>query len=170
MDIPDTLVFNQEHVPDNSLEYEWSVVIDSDNNETTGDSEGYDVAISLTNFKFPGSQPVERTITQGTQWNTWILSGSSGSYGHSLEEPQIIYNEYSDTWSIVMYAQRSWNELANFNENFNSRFETAYYSNTGIVRDMTSVMQGNNTVTDPEGDVSYNFIDIVEGTVIYPAF
>jgi hypothetical protein len=168
--LPGELTFNQDHVPDNSLEYRWGVLVDTDNNITTGDGSGFDVEISLSHFKPPEGSQYTSNILGGTQKNTWILSGSGGTYGNRIEfdKVSIVYNETDDSWSIVMIAQKSWDELANFDVNYRSFFKTYYYSPTGIVSDTTPEMQGNNTISDDEGDVSYSFIDIIEGKLQYP--
>lgn len=162
--VSDELTFNQEHTPDNTLEYRWEIRIDTDDNSSTGDYSGYDVAISLTHFKPSGSLPFQGTILDGTQKNTWILSETGGQYGHEIEAT-LNY----ETKSIVMVAQKSWEELMDFDGNDRFSFNTYYRPIDGGVQDVTSANQpGSNIVFDPEGDVDYSFIDIVSGKVEIP--
>jgi hypothetical protein len=161
--VPEELTFYQDHVPDNRLEYSWSVVIDTDGNPNTGDWEGYDVEISISNWKFTGSKPITKSIIDGTQKNTWILSDTGSSYGHPIKA-EIDYN----TNSIMMIVREDLAELADLDITDRFRFITDYYSPGGPNWDETSENQpGSNIVSDPEGDVGYDFIDILEGKIEY---
>lgn len=162
--VSDQLTFNQSHVEDNRLEYSWGVRIDTDGNVSTGDGAGYDVEISLTHFKPPGNSPFTGTILDGTQKNTWVLSGSSYLFAHNIEA-EIDH----DTKSIIMIAKQSWEEFADFDINDRFCCKTYYYSPSGSVQDITSDNPpGSNIVSDPEGDVSYSFVDITGGKVQLP--
>ncbi|GAH63464.1 unnamed protein product, partial [marine sediment metagenome] len=145
--VSDQLTFNQSHVEDNRLEYSWGVRIDTDGNVSTGDGAGYDVEISLTHFKPPGNSPFTGTILDGTQKNTWVLSGSSHLFAHNIEA-EIDH----DTKSIIMIAKQSWEEFADFDINDRFCCKTYYYSPSGSVQDITSDNPpGSNIVSDPEG-------------------
>ena len=161
--IPSTLVFDQDFVPDDYCEYEWSIYIDSDNNLSTGSffPEGCDVSISLMNFKFSDSTQHNDTIIGGTQHNTWVFNENSGgwSYGHIINATV----DYS-TNTITMIASKEWEELQEVDETDRFCFNTYYrYATDEWIKDTTSLSEGSNVITDPEGDVSYSFIDILHG-------
>ncbi|GAI22223.1 unnamed protein product, partial [marine sediment metagenome] len=74
-----------------------------------------------------------------------------------------------DTKSIIMIAKQSWEEFADFDINDRFCCKTYYYSPSGSVQDITSDNPpGSNIVSDPEGDVSYSFVDITGGKVQLP--
>jgi hypothetical protein len=153
LNIPSTLVFNQDFVPDNSLEYEWGIYIDLDNNPSTGSSypEGCEVSISLVNFKFPGSTQHTDTIIEGTQHNTWIFNGG-WQYGHAIDATV----DYSAN-TIKMIASKAWEELSDFEETDRFCFLTSYqYASGEMCKDITSFSDGSNIITDLEGDVYGN--------------
>jgi hypothetical protein len=165
LNIPPTLTFDQDFTPDNICEYEWSIYIDADNNPSTGLSwpiDGCEVSISLMNFKSNGSTQHNDTILGGTQHNTWIF-GESGcfSYGHEIDAT-INYS----TNTITMIASKEWEELSDVDETdrfyFSASYRCAADKNS---RDITSCSEGRNAITDPEGDVPYGFIDILQGSL-----
>jgi len=164
LSIPSTLAFDHDFVPDYYLEYEWSIYIDLDNNPNTGSSyrcEGCEVSISLMNFKFPNSTQYNATIIEGTQHNTWICDEPYGwYYGHEIDAVVDYPNN-----TIKMMASREWEELRDINENSRFCFVTGFYTPDGFVSDNTSFSSGSNIITDPEGDVAYDFIDIVQGNL-----
>jgi len=166
LNTPSTLAFDRDFVPDNYLEYEWGIYIDSDSNSSTGGSwypiRGCEVSISLTHFKFPNSTQYNDTIINGTQHNTWILNESDGDWywGHEIDA-MVNYS----TNTIKMVASGTWEELSDVNENSRFCFVTRYYTPDGIVEDNTSISYGSNVITDPEGDVPYDFIDIIQGSL-----
>jgi len=77
------ITYNQSHVPINSLEYEWAIFFDTDDDVTTGNSNGFDVRVSMSYFKFD-SIPVTGSLLSKTQMNTWILSKQGGSFGNPI--------------------------------------------------------------------------------------
>jgi len=165
LDIPATLTFDQDFTPGNAMEYEWSIYIDSDNNPSTGPSwpiNGCEVSISLMNFKFPGSMQHDDTILGGTQHNTWIFDeGGSFNYGHEID----VTVNYS-TNTITMIASKEWEELIDVEATDRFYFIASYrYAADGISKDITNHSEGSNVITDPEGDVSYGFIDILQGSL-----
>ena len=164
LDIPATLTFDQYSTPANAMEYEWSIYIDSDNNLSTGSSwpiNGCEVSISLINFKSSGSTQHDDTILGGTQHNTWIVDeDGSFNYGHEID----ITVNYS-TNTITMIASKEWEELIDVEGTDGFYFIASWYAADGISRDITNHSGGSNVITDPEGDVSYGFIDILQGSL-----
>ena len=163
LDIPATLAFDQDSTPDNAMEYEWSIYIDSDNNPSTGSSwpvNGCDVSISLMNFKSPGSTQHDDTILGGTQHNTWIFDESgSFNYGHEIE----VTINYS-TNTITMIASKEWDELSDVEVTDGFYFlASCRCAADKISEDITNHSEGSNAITDPEGDVLYGCIDILYG-------
>jgi|LGVF01.1.fsa_nt_gb hypothetical protein len=164
--IPATLTFNQEFTPDDAREHEWGVYIDMDNNPSTGSSyrvEGCEIAISLENFKFPGSTQYDDTILGGTQHNTWIFNETTRHwrYGHEIDATV----NYS-TNTITMTASKEWEELRDVEVTDGFYFIASYrYAADEISKDITSRSDGSNVITDPEGDVPYGFIDIIQGSL-----
>ena len=161
--VSDILTFNQSHVDDNRLEYQWAILIDSDGSYFTGDYEGYDVEISLRHFKPPGSSPFQGSILDGTQWNTWILTESGGSYGNIITASL----DY-DNKSIIMIGDKTWPELENVDQTDRFVFNTYYDSPDDREEDFTDIVRNSDTVFDTQFDVPYNFIDITQGTLLLP--
>jgi hypothetical protein len=64
-----------------------------------------------------------------------------------------------------MKGSRAWSEFENVDEIDRFYFETFYHSVGGITCDFTDENNGANSVTDPQGDASYSFVDIVGGNI-----
>ena len=75
-DVPETLTFDRTGVPENSLEYNWDVSIDVDNDRTTG-SYGFDYVLSAMHFVLPRGGGINRTAAIDApgvvQTHTWEL-------------------------------------------------------------------------------------------------
>ncbi len=160
--VNDVLTFNQAFVPDNHQEYAWMVLIDTDNNPATGNTVGYggntgfDIALTVSNFKLTGSVEQTGSIVSITQKNTIILNGTSGTVAHNISA----FLDYADT-SLVLRAPKTYTELANVSVGNRYYAITTYYPSTGItVNDVSPVVTISNAITDPANDVSYSFIDI----------
>ncbi len=138
----------------------------ADNNPSTGSSyrvEGCEVAISLMNFKFPGSTQHDDTILGGTQHNTWTFNDTDSfwHYGHMIDATV----NYS-TNTITMIASKEWDELSGVDATDGFHFLAHYrYAADEISKDITSRSEGSNAITDPEGNVPYVFIDILQGSL-----
>jgi hypothetical protein len=64
-----------------------------------------------------------------------------------------------------MIASKAWEELSDFEETDRFCFLTSYqYASDEMCKDITSFSDGSNIITDLEGDVPYNFIDIIQGS------
>ena len=160
--VPESLTFYQDHVPDNMQEYSWGVFIDTDDNPSTGNREGYDVWINLINFTDQGSAPQTMSILNGTGKNTWIIPSGDTWYTVNPIKAEIDYN----TNTIVMRAREDFAELADLDITDRFRFKASYYSPTGPVWDETPEnLSGSNKVSDDMDDVVYDFIDIIEGEI-----
>lgn len=160
--VDDVLTFNQSFVPDANMEYSWMVLIDSDNDPTTGNTVGYggntgfDVALSVSYFKPPGSTPPQNgSIVSITSKNTVILNGAQGIVANDIRA----FIDYADT-SLVLRGSKANPELANVAVGNRYFASTTYYSSTGTVYDVSSVATISDAITDPVDDVDYSFIDI----------
>ena len=166
--VPESLTFYQDYVGDNILEHGWGVEIDTDDNASTGNSQGFDVQISIGNYKIPGMAPTIMSIMDATRKHTWIYTDPGptlgpGTYGHPIRA-EIDTNANT----IKMIVREDFAELADLDITDRFRFTAFYQSPTGFTPDNTSEnMPGSNMVSDPEGDVPYNFIDILEGKIEY---
>ena len=72
-DLPKTLTFNRPHVKLNSMEYKWDILIDVDDDLSTGTQifgqEGAEYSISAAYFIFEKADPVEARIDEEIQVN-----------------------------------------------------------------------------------------------------
>lgn len=153
--IDDELTFNQAHVFTNALEYKWSVTVDTDNDPATGNGAGYDVELTLAHFKPPGATPFTSDILGGTQHNTFILSGTSGSYGHALQAAYV-----PEDTSIHLKGLKSWPELAGIDAGDPFHAHAFFRAPEGLLEDQTSPAILPADLTDPAGDAAYSFMDI----------
>ena len=101
-DVPSQLTFDRTGVPRNSLEYEWSVYVDVDNDPQTGspwtDDKGAEYALSAMHFVYTPNSPVSKPIPQGVQVNTWRYDSSGWSY---LAAATLTADSQSDTMTLV---------------------------------------------------------------------
>lgn len=163
--VPETLIFYQDHIPDNIIEHLWDIAIDTDGNASTGDANGYDLKITINNYKLPGIAPSEMSIMDGTRKHTWTFTDQYGPgiYGHPIRAK---IDPINDT--IKMIVREDFAELVGLDITDRFRFTAYYLSPTGLVLEETSENQpGSNMVSDPEGDVGYDYIDILEGKIEY---
>jgi len=152
----DLLQFDQQSVKNNSLEYEWAVYFDTDNNNLSGNSEGYDCSVGISKYKFnssPGSGPI---LSSATQKSSYILSGFTGTFGHE-------FHSYMDktTSEIVLVGATNWIELSAINGNTKFSAKTIYYDGVSYYFDNTESGTVKTNILDAEGDVSKGFIDIL---------
>lgn len=165
--VSDVLTFNQSFVPNNSLEYSWTVLIDSDNNPSTGNTTaayggntGFDVALSVTHFKIGSSTQTGSIVSNNTQKNTSILNGNLASVANEIRA----FINYTDT-SLVIRGSAANAELANVAAGNRYFVYTMYYSSTGIVTDVSAISTIPAIITDPLNDVTSSFIDIKEVSI-----
>ena len=69
--IPNVLIFNRANVPDDELEYEWSVYFDLDGKATN------EIAMSITSYKEQGKE-TPGSILSKTQHDVWLLKDEGG--------------------------------------------------------------------------------------------
>ena len=154
------ITYNQSHVPINSLEYEWAIFFDTDDDVTTGNSDGYDVRVSMSYFKFD-SIPVTGSLLSKTQINTWILSKQGGSFGNLISTQLDSQNNV-----LIFNISRNWNELKQLSTGDRFYALTRYFSPTGQALDITTVETVPNLLTDGKDDVPYEFIDLISIEIV----
>ncbi len=65
-----------------------------------------------------------------------------------------------------MITSKEWDELIGVEATGRFYFLTSYrYAADELSKDITSRSDGSNVITDPEGDVPYDFIDILQGSL-----
>lgn len=102
--IPNTLLFSKEGISQ-SLDYEWSLYIDIDNNENTGcpsclpfEPGGTEYSISSKHYKWPmDQQPYYDTLIEGTRHDVWRLNLSIPGW-NSIGQ----INAYTDANNLIM--------------------------------------------------------------------
>jgi hypothetical protein len=161
--VNDTLTFNQSFVPNNSMEYQWTILIDSDNNSATGNTVGYggntgfDVGLTVAHFKIGGATQTGSIVSINTQKNTVIFNGSSSMSANAIRA----FIDYTDT-SLVMRGATVFAELSNVAAGNRYFAYATYYSSTGIITDVSSVSTIPTMIADPLNDVPSSFIDMKE--------
>jgi hypothetical protein len=80
--MPDSLIFSQEALPINALNYEWSIYFDMDNSNSI--TKG-DISFSIMRYKFKDSLIVTYNILDGTQKNLWLNYGQGDTTIVDLE-------------------------------------------------------------------------------------
>ena len=69
--IPNVLIFNHANLPDDELEYEWSVYFDHDGTATN------EISMSITSYKEKGKE-MPGSILSKTQHDIWLLNAEDG--------------------------------------------------------------------------------------------
>jgi hypothetical protein len=161
INIPATLTFQQDFMPDFGCEYEWGATIDVDNNAATGDDEGCEVLIILISNKQPGSEPYDAAIDEGTRHDTYVWDENDLVWMRAHHNEMDVAVDYASN-TITMVAPKAWEELAGLNENSRFQFHAFCQIPEGIGFDETSYTQGLGIVDDPIGDGEYDFTDIVQ--------
>jgi hypothetical protein len=155
--ITDTLRFSESYVPDNYSDYWWGVAFDVDGDINTG-TYGCEIEIELYHYKSPGDLEFTSNIIDGTYHVLLEWIGNTGYWRHSDVNVRI---DPSDKNTLIMSVPKSWTEISQITSNARYYAHTFYYSSSGGGSDYTGVGKDMVTITDPVGDVSYNFIDIV---------
>jgi hypothetical protein len=105
-DVPTELTFNRVGVPENHMEYKWSVYVDVDNDPQTGcpwdHYTGAEYSLGATHFVFSPDSPVTRPIPYGVQVNTSEYD-SEDDLMHYLENAGIEVDAESDTMTLTGY-------------------------------------------------------------------
>jgi len=166
-DLPEELTFNQAHVPSGQSEYNWFVVIDTDNNPATGDG-GNDIRVNFYHHKgrLKFTDSVIDTCLHDTDVLPWPASDIWYETAAYIEGNSIFLRPFS-VWSPVGWdVNYAW-EI----------YGTYYTANFGRVHDVISG-NGNNILSDPLSDLLdetgnpipdyYGFIDIIEIEIAYP--
>lgn len=154
------LIFNQNHVPGNTEEYRWEVLIDSDNNLYTGNTAGYDVGFVLTNTKLPGSISYTGTIISGSEMHTVLYNGNSSVYGHELS---VFFGDNDSCLHIK--ALKEYAEVACISAGNRMTARTCYYGASGNNADETGWCSIPGQINDAQADVMPDFADILSVSV-----
>ena len=166
--VPESLTFYQDHVGDNIIEHTWDLNIDTDGDPSTGDIDGYDMQISINNYKIPGMAPTVMSIMDATRKYTWIYTNQIPAYAPGTIGHHIRAEIDTSANTIKMIVREDFAELADFDITDRFRFTAFYQSPTGMVLEETPEnLPGSNMVSDPDGDVIYDYIDILEGKIEY---
>jgi Carboxypeptidase regulatory-like domain/Secretion system C-terminal sorting domain len=156
--IPDTLRFSHGYVSDYSIEYWWGVLFDVDGDINTGNN-GCEIEIALIHAKYPGDPEFVSDIINGT---IHVLLEWDGSTGYTIHSDVDVRIDPTDNKTLLMVVPKSWTELNQITSQSKYYAHSSYYSSSGVIYfDNTSVGKDMVTITDPVGDVPYNFIDIV---------
>ena len=166
LELPKTLKFNQSHVPDYYTEHQWGIYFDADNNSSTG-LNGYDIEISFSNYKQPGSSPYDGSPITSTSHQVIEWTGNSGYVRHSNVKVRL---DPTDSNVILISAPRTWTEIAAIDAGDRFYFSAYYYDSTRSFEDVTIVSTGTGVVTDPSGDIKFPFADIVSGQWNFTGF
>ena len=95
-DVPTSLTFNRNGVPNNYMEYGWEVYVNIDNDLSTGSptysSRGTDIILASSHFVSTPNSPANLPIANGLQTNTWVykpaISGwTFGTWGTVVVDP-----------------------------------------------------------------------------------
>ena len=161
--LPQTLNFNQSHVPLHSAEYWWGIQFNTDNNNSTG-AQGFDIEIALVHAKLDSNSfqdsPIEGTDRQVIEW-TDTLGQIRGKVRHNSVSAWI---DPGNPNTIIISAPLSWTEISRIKENTPFNIHTFYLApNPPNGIDQTSTTTGSQIITDPEGDANYDFVDIISG-------
>ncbi len=173
-DVSEPLTYYQDHMADAALgaaEYSWGVQIDTDNDVTTGDAEGFDITFAVkfetggnTTVTAPLPAPMidilpDMTVTPpvdheeepdtprlvGLAGNTLYIGASTSEY--------LLWREWdAEAQEYILVSPT-------FRAQFFARYNDPPDPATEIVD--TVELIGNGTQSDPAEDVSYSFIDIV---------
>jgi protocatechuate 3,4-dioxygenase beta subunit len=155
--IPDTLLFSQDYVQDYNNDYWWGMRFNVDGDNSTGPN-GCEIEIALTHYKSPGETAYKSDIINGTSHALIEWIGNNGYWQHSDVSAWI---DPSNKNTLVMSVPKSWPEIQNIGTNTKYYVYSFYYSNSGVFSDVTRMGQGMVSITDPVGDVGFNFVDII---------
>lgn len=97
--LPASLVFDRTGVPLYYAEYEWSIVIDADNNPLTGDLGGADYMLSAIHFVHTLNANISKPIQNAVQVNVWKHAGG-GSWSY-LTAATILVNSQAGTITLA---------------------------------------------------------------------
>jgi len=161
--LPANLPFDQSYVQVHYIEYWWGILFNTDSNDATGIG-GFDVEVAMMHIK-ESANPFQGSVVQDT-WHQvieWIdTAGSLRGKVRHFDLPARI--DAADTNTLIVAVPRSWSEIARLTLRTQYYVRTTYRpDSTTAVNDWTYTERGPGTVSDPTGDVSYAFVDIVSG-------
>ena len=175
-DTGEPLTYYQDHMSGAALgaaEYSWGVQIDVDDDPTTGDSEGFDVAFTVK-LESGGETTVEGPLT-GLMIDVLpeMIAKPSESHTDTPDTPRLfglaentlyIGNNTSSWTRDETSSDRSLSPT--FRARFSARFNDPPDPATEIVD--TVELIGNGTQADPAEDVPHSVIDIIEVRIHNP--
>ncbi len=174
-DVSEPLTYYQDHMADAALgaaEYSWGVQIDTDNDVTTGDPEGFDITFAVK-FETGGNTTVTAPLS----------APMVGILPDMTVTPPVDHEEEPDTPRLVGLASntlyigastdeyflwREWDaetqEYILVSPTFRAQFFARYNDPPDPATEIVDTVEliGNGTQSDLAEDVSYSFIDIVE--------
>jgi hypothetical protein len=157
--IPDTLRFSQPYVNNNEIDYWWGVCFDADANSNTG-KNGCEVELALIHTKTPSDPEHISNIPDGTS-HLLIQWTNSDSVGYTMHSDVDVRIDPADKNSLILAVPKFWDEVYPITSKTMYYAHTYYRSPSGYVNDYTPVGKDMVPITDPIGDVPFNFIDIV---------
>jgi hypothetical protein len=103
-DVPPQLTFNRVGIPEDYLEYGWSVYVDTDNNPQTGSGsgpyKGAEYSLSARHYVFQPDSPVTLPIADGVQKNVWRYESTTGHW-LSISHATLTVDPESDTMTLI---------------------------------------------------------------------
>jgi hypothetical protein len=155
--IPDNFTFNQSFVNNNYIEYWWGVGFDIDGDINTG-TNGCEIEIALLHIKKQGDSTFMSNIIDGTDH---VLMQYVGFSRNILYSDVNIRIDPADKYTLIMTVPKSWTEISQITSATRFYAHSYYLSSKGNVADFTSVGKDMVQITDPAGDVAFDFADIV---------
>jgi hypothetical protein len=177
-DLSQNIIFDQ--APAGMIEYAWGARIDTDANAGTGDASGFDVDIIFHNYSL-GSGPnqgqlatlfdppgLDRSSTFFPECFSWDAGGSYWSPLYASGDYTLWVDSTVAGNAINIYFH-VFDALPTMAPGYRTQFHTLYYTPLGsTVTDETSVVTGNGSTSDIEGDAGgYSFIDIRSAEIKY---
>ncbi|HTX20127.1 MAG TPA: carboxypeptidase regulatory-like domain-containing protein [Bacteroidota bacterium] len=158
--LPDSVAFSQPYVPDNSVDYRWSIWFDGDGDPNTG-TMGCEVELALTHAKAHGDLPFYSTILDGTVHGLWYWD--SANVAEWRHDDISVRLDPADKNTLLLRAPKTWPELKSMTGSTKFFASTYYCSQAGPYTDQTIVSQSG-SVGDATSDVPYVFVDIVSAS------
>ncbi len=163
-DLSQELTFNQGPLS-TDVEYAWRVFIDTDANILTGDGSGFEVQIELKFLSYDSNIATLATVLDNDIHDEVSISQWAGSDWEQTGES----DGFLDGNTMYFGADSADSIFANLDPNYRTRFSTEHHTGAATVTDVINAdLTGNGTGTDPLGDSTYPFINIIEVEIEFP--